>query len=86
MGTLRLKFGVDAFHRQLWNPMINTRILRAAVALLGLASLHAAANAADGWGRLPASQRAAAEASGVRVVADFGSWLWVHGDANALSD
>ena len=66
--------------------MINTRILRAAVALLCLASFHAAANAADSWGRLPASQRAAAEASGVRVVADFGSWLWVHGDANELSN
>ena len=65
--------------------MNNTRSIRAVFALLGLASFHAV-NAADSWGRLPTSQRAAAEAFGVRVIADFGSWLWVHGDANQLSD
>ncbi|TDR36324.1 subtilase family protein [Tahibacter aquaticus] len=53
--------------------------------LLGLALATAALPAlAASWARIEPSQAAAARAAGVAVVEDYGSFLWVRGDAQRL--
>lgn len=65
--------------------MIQPSKLATAVALATLAMTSNAVQAADSWGRLPATERNAATSAGIQVITDYGDWLWVRGDAAVLA-